>query len=419
MLPLVFAAAWQAVRWLHTGRTRHLLLGAFAAGLALYAKLLALWAIAPLGILVGGWWLWQRRFHPGPPRPEVGTNLAPLPSGGRLGGGVLFAALALFLLGLAPLILFNLQTGGTLAAMGANAQQSYYGVNNADLAANLPVRWGQVLQVLRGEQFWYLGAVLMNPLAPWFVLVLVLAGLLRDWRLLLAPLLLTAGVFAASLFTISDLFVTHYVLLQPLLVASAVLGAAAWLEAPSLRAAFTPRSHSVITPVLAGLLAIWFAIDLGATLGYHRALAQSGGLADHSDASYHLAYHLQYNGMGAPLALDWGMDAPVRYLSQGTVTPIEIFGYASPDAPDAGFAARLAPFLTTPICCTPRRPRSSWAGGRHSSQRLPLPDARQCWSINSRSAMGRRSTKSGGCTSADGSQRTSSCVLRGKTTRNT
>jgi len=49
--------------------------------------------------------------------------------------------------------------------------------------------------------------------------------------------------------------------------------------------------------------------------------------------------------MGAPIALDWGMDATVRYLSQGTVTPIEIFGYTSPAAPDDGLAARLAPYL--------------------------------------------------------------------------
>jgi hypothetical protein len=346
MLPLTFVAAWQALRWLHTGRTRHLLVAAFAAGLALYAKLLAIWAIAPLLVLVGGWWLWQQRPHPSPPQGGEGT--APPPSGGRLGGGAVLGALALFLLALTPLILFNVQTGGTLAALGANAQQSYYGVDNADLAANLPVRWGQVLQVLRGEQFWYLGALLANPLAPWLALVLVLAGLLRDWRLLLAPLLLTLGVFAASLFTISDLFVTHYVLLQPLLVTLAALGAAAWLEEPPVRAGLTRRGVSAMTPVLAGLLAIWFVIDLGNTLGYHRALAQSGGLADHSDAGYHLAYHLQFNGMGSPIALDWGMDATVRFLSQGTVTPIEIFGYASPAAPDADFAARLAPFLENP-----------------------------------------------------------------------
>ncbi len=98
MLPLTFAAIWQALRWLHTGRARHLLWAAFAAGLALYAKLLALWALAPLAVLVGGWWLWQRRPHPNPPQTGEGTaphpkdGTAPPPSGGRLGGGAVDTA---------------------------------------------------------------------------------------------------------------------------------------------------------------------------------------------------------------------------------------------------------------------------------------------------------------------------------------
>jgi hypothetical protein len=93
---------------------------------------------------------------------------------------------------------------------------------------------------------------------------------------------------------------------------------------------------------------LWLAFDLAASIRYHASLSATGGLADHSDASYHLAYHLRYNGMGAPIALDWGLDAPVRYLTAGTVTPIEIFGYESPVAPDRGFAERLAPFLANP-----------------------------------------------------------------------
>jgi len=95
-------------------------------------------------------------------------------------------------------------------------------------------------------------------------------------------------------------------------------------------------------------LLLWLLLDLTATLRYHGALRRSGGLADHSDASYALAYHLRYNGLGAPLALDWGFDAPVRFLSEGTVTPIELFGYASPAAPDAALAERLQPFLADP-----------------------------------------------------------------------
>jgi hypothetical protein len=93
---------------------------------------------------------------------------------------------------------------------------------------------------------------------------------------------------------------------------------------------------------------VWLTLDARATLLYHQALARSGGLADHSDATYHLAYHLRYNGLGAPIVLDWGMDAPVRFLSENTVRPIEIFGYESPGAPDEAFGARLDPFLGNP-----------------------------------------------------------------------
>jgi hypothetical protein len=89
----------------------------------------------------------------------------------------------------------------------------------------------------------------------------------------------------------------------------------------------------------------WLALDLASTIRYHYTLSVSGGLAGHSDASYHLAYYLQYNGMGSPVVLDWGIDAPVRYLTSGAVTPLEIFGYASVAAPDSEFDARLAPFL--------------------------------------------------------------------------
>jgi len=96
------------------------------------------------------------------------------------------------------------------------------------------------------------------------------------------------------------------------------------------------------------LLIVWGVCDVRATVRYHRVLAQSGGLADHSDATYDLAYHLRYNGLGAPITLDWGIDAPVRYLTEGTVTPIEIFGYASPAEPDSGYAERVQLFIENP-----------------------------------------------------------------------
>ena len=207
------------------------------------------------------------------------------------------------------------------------------------------VRAGQIGQILRGDHFWYLGGLYANPLALWAGLVLLLTGLWRRPSWLVAPLLLVGLSFGASLFTISDLFITHYALLHPLLIGLAGLSLQSWVV-PS------PRMATGLDRMLRwcayGLLVIWLALDLNATVNYHRALTRTGGLADHSDATYHLAYYLQFNGLGAPIALDWGLDAPVRYLSQGTVQPIEIFGYASPDAPDAAFDDRLAQFLPNP-----------------------------------------------------------------------
>lgn len=335
-LPCVYAALWLALRWLRTGHTRPLLPAAFAAGLALYAKLLAVWVVAPTVLLVGGWLLLGRR--------EKGKTISPtairrphvtLPR--------LTVAAAAGLLPLLPLLIFNLQTGGTFASIGGNLGTSYYGVDNAALLSNLPVRLGQVVDVLQGNHLWYLGGVHANGLAPWLAGAGLLAALLHPGgrRIVLLPLALAGLAVAASLFTVSDLFITHFALLHPLLVAPVAL-ALAWLHEWS-----RPRAPLLLLLPLA-LIALWLGGDLSASLAYHQSLTRSGGLAAHSDASYHLAYHLRYNGMGAPVALDWGLDAPVRYLSENAVTPIEIFGYDSPAEPDGAFSARLAPFLDNP-----------------------------------------------------------------------
>jgi len=328
----VFLCLWLGVRWLRTGLRSALIGAVLAAGLALYAKLLAIWIIGPFALLAAGWW-WVVRRRGG----EVPA----------LDSRVLVALPVAFLLPLLPLIWFNVQTGGTLASIGGNLGESYYGVQNSDIGANLVVRAGQVRTLLTGEQFWYLGGVHANRLAPWLALIVLIVGLACNWRLLAMPLALLGLAVGASLFTVSDLFITHYALLQPLVLAIAGLALAGGFGA---RHDTTTQAGRVSWPTLRRLsigavLAVWVATDLAGTVFYHRALAQSGGLADHSDASYHLAYHLRYNGMGAPLALDWGIDASVRFLSQGTVTPIEIFGYASLDAPDAEFTERVAPFL--------------------------------------------------------------------------
>lgn len=334
----VFLCIWQCVRWLHTGRARPLIVAALAAGLALYAKLLAIWVIAPLALLAASAWLLMRR------RGHVD----------RLPTHTLIGAAIAGLLPLLPLLIFNVQSGGTLASIGGNLGQSYYGVNNLAIGVNLSTRLGQLVQVLRGDQFWYLGGVFANQLAPWLAVSVLLIGVARAPGKVAPPLGLLGAAVLASVFTVSDLFVTHYALLQPLALAVVGVAMGAVLQESTEGVAFATRwrrnglSVGVSHLLTTAFFLAWLAVDLTHTVAYHRVLAQSGGLGDHSDASYHLAYYLRYNGMGAPLALDWGLDAPVRYLSEGAVTPIEIFGYVSPDAPDADFAARLAPFLANP-----------------------------------------------------------------------
>ncbi|MEZ4862232.1 MAG: hypothetical protein R3C14_13025 [Caldilineaceae bacterium] len=323
--PFTFWSLWQGVRWLRTGNGRALWWSALAGGCALYAKLLALWVIAPFTVALLGTWAWRRH------RGQPAARLSPL---------LLVSVVSAFFLPLLPLLLFNLQTAGTVGVLTSNLKTSYYGVNNQAVWANLLIRSRQLGQVLMGNHLWYLGGLYANPLAPWLAGVLLLTGLARGWRLVAPPLLLLLAAFVCSLVTISDLFITHYALLQPLLIGVIALALAAMMK--TLGPAKVGRLAAVAVVLL------WLGFDLSATVRYHAALTRTGGLADHSDASYHLAYYLRYHGLGAPLALDWGFDATVRYLSVGTVTPIELFGYDSPTAPDPEFAQRLRLFLTNP-----------------------------------------------------------------------
>ena len=202
--PLTFWCIGQALCWLRTGQRQALLRSAFAGGCALYAKLLAIWVIGPFVLLAGGWWLWQRaRNQPAPPLAWP------------LGVGMILA----FLTPLLPLIFFNWQNGGTWNALTGNLETSYYGVENSAMVANIGVRARQLLQTLQGSHFWYLGGLASNSLAPWLALGSLILGLWRRPRWVWGPVLLLAAAWFCSLFTLSDLFITHYALVHPLLIA--------------------------------------------------------------------------------------------------------------------------------------------------------------------------------------------------------
>jgi hypothetical protein len=348
---LIFMASlFAGLRWWRTRAAGWLWLTAFLWGLGVYAKLLFVWtigamaAVAALALIVE--WVRAQRNHTDAVRGGVARPKTGPPTGAPAGaptGATWGIALACFLIPLTPLILFNLRTGGTFASIFSNLGRSYYGVDNRAYLPNLATRLGQVGTLLRGDQFWYLGETFANSWAPWLAAGLIVLGLAlgrgRGWVWLPLALLLCAVLQSA--FTVSDLFVTHYALLLPLIPLAAGLAVAAVVA--------RARESGVVARVLAGLallsVVLWAGRDLWNTAQYHRVLAVSGGYATHSDAIYQLAGYLDEVGYRAPVALDWGLDAPLRFLTAGRVAPVEVFGYETLDVADAGFAARIAPYL--------------------------------------------------------------------------
>ena len=339
------ASLWFGILWWEKRQGAHLVLAALCCGLGIYAKLLFVWAAIAL-FLVGAFALFLER------RKRSGEK-------GRLPGVTTLASAALaVILPLSPLLLFNLRTGGTFTSIFGHLGRSYYGVDNSAYGSNLVIRLGQVSSLLRGDHFWYLGEVNADVFAPWLLIGLVLLALIAwlslrrtergagsaDRRMFTPalPLVLLALIVLQSAFTVSDLFITHFALVTPLipLIAGLALGEVIrWA-----RAERTPASWLAAAVALL-LIAGWAAADAYTVVRYHRALTISGGYSAHSDAIYHLAEYLDQQGYASPVALDWGIDAPVNFLTRGRVQPVDVFGYDRLDAPDAGFMSRMQPYL--------------------------------------------------------------------------
>ena len=252
------------------------------------------------------------------------------------------------LIGMAPLLIFNLQTGGTLSSIFSNLGHSYYGVNNADFLHNLGRRVAQLWALLNSEHLWYLGEAFQNPLAPWLAVTLLISALMA-WVTRrprrpdqIAPL--AAGVLFVALytvqssFTVSDLFITHYATGLPFIFLVAGLAAGVLAQTLGRRG----------TALALALALTWAGSDLVTDVRYHQILRFTGGHGTHSDAIYALAGHLIKRPEQPVVALDWGIAAPVYFLTAGKVSPVELFGYERRDAPDPGFADRLLPYLERP-----------------------------------------------------------------------
>jgi len=323
----LMAALVLLLAWRRAGKRRWLAGAAFFLGLGLSTKILFLWVIVALGVLLAAWQA---------PRLRAMPRRAPDIGGAALAGWwqtALTVALP-FGVGAAPLLAYNLQTGATLDAVSKSAEVTSYGVRNSDYLVNLGARLDTLWALLHGGHFWFLGGLYSNSLFPPAVAIAAVAavGVAIRWRARRAAVGLLLGlillVVIQSPVTISGIWPTHLFLLLPLLCALPAVALAVMPLAGPLR---------LLAPV--AVVGVLLTGNLMADAQYHEALVRTGGHRGHSDAVYKLASHLDESGVPAPLAMDWGIRAPLQLVTAGRVRPVEVFGY-TPE-PDAGFAARL------------------------------------------------------------------------------
>lgn len=160
-IPISLVAVWAWRRWQQNHQARYLYLGCLACGLGISAKILFAWLVA--GVVVARMLLnLNRLFEWARTCLRQGAIAAP-PI--RLPWSQALIGFGLLLVGLLPVIIFNVQTQSTLNYIKQNvSQSSYYQVDNTRIAENLRERIKQLRSVLNGETFWYLS---INPYASW------------------------------------------------------------------------------------------------------------------------------------------------------------------------------------------------------------------------------------------------------------
>ena len=317
------------LKWHKSGKGIYFYIGCFLLGLGLSAKILFVWFIIALGVMY-----------------------ALL----RLLGNVRRFTLKQFALGLLVfgagawmILLYNIEKQGTIAVISKNLVTSQYGVSNLDFLQNLSARLQNFRVLLEGGHFWYLGGLFSNRLYPYvllaalasvFVFLLVRRAAKSD-RLKIGFIVgLIALVLVQSCFTISGLWPTHLLILLPLsqmVIAISV----------SLLRRLAPFGKAAL---LLGAVAVTalFIRDLQVDLQYHRALRETRGWSHHSDAIYRLASFLDGQEEAEPIAMDWGIKTSVQILTQGRVSPVEIFQYSQ--EPNSTFFDWLYGNLMNPNC---------------------------------------------------------------------
>lgn len=392
VVPLALGTTLCFLRWRRSAGTRGrdgwLALAGLLVGLGLSTKVLFLWFIAGSAAAGAAVWLVEWRWpvdEVGRPRRRRSLRARlnePLPVGPR----AMLAAVVGFLLGAAPLIGYNLASGGTFKVVRANLVRTEKGADNTAVLANLAGRGDDFRILLDGSYFWFIsgGVTFANRIMP-SLFLLSAAGLLalvcavpefRRWRATTVfALTMIAAILVQSAFTLSGTEATHLLLLLPLpqLVIAAfalTLGRtlAHALARRGAEGAHPPLHAAVLALPALALLTPAILGDLHVNRHYHDALAQNGGYASFSPGIYDLAALLDSGNpdydYAHPYALDWGMKYNVQLLTRGRVEPREIYGQAPRDTPPAEYAATIERLLD--------EPRAVYLAHRHLGPSAPV-----------------------------------------------
>jgi hypothetical protein len=197
-----------------------------------------------------------------------------------------------------------------------------------------------------------------------FVLVLVVLMTMRSicfshlieppsLKIAFFPFFTIGLVILASIGTVSALWVTHFALLMPW--PSIALVTTGWFILTRLgdsdggipKPSFGLHMvYKIFRIVLWGGFCLLLITNLHNTIRYHVSLTKSGGLSTHSDAIYDLSDWLANHAQGPVAAMDWGLAAPVTYLTGGQLAPVEVFGYTWES--DAELMGRLESLIAQP-----------------------------------------------------------------------
>jgi hypothetical protein len=212
----------------------------------------------------------------------------------------------------------------------------------------------------------YLSWKLARWKARWLYVTSVAIVLAAPWlrarseaRKVLVPALVLAIALMASSFTPTGLLFTHLAILTPwpivvvavtidLVVRRSKLDEISLARIHAWRNRRWAAAMSLGTVVAAALAGMLIYDDLRVDRAYHRDLARIGGIGDHTSASYTLVSYLQREDITDVVAMDWGIQDVIQFLSEGQINPPQLSSYEDIQREDGAFALRVREHLKDP-----------------------------------------------------------------------